>query len=214
MGGSLAWSCCPLLRLVFFLTIAPERIPVHYNIRGEINRWGSKYEYLMFPLLTAISAGVMSLVGMHVRKKGEEFNEKIVVGLNIWMLVLFNGMWLFFLLKALKGESLTGKLPELGMKVLLILLFAFFIPAGNLMPKIGRNSALGLRTKWSMADDICWQKSQRFAGFLMVGTGIIGAAAVAVAPSEWGVYVMLLLLVAMTVASICGTYRIYKGEHS
>ncbi len=32
------------------------------------------------------------------------------------------------------------------------------------MPKLKRNSIIGLRTKWSLSSDEAWAKSQRFAG--------------------------------------------------
>lgn len=196
-----------------FLTVAPEQIPVHYNIQGEIDRWGSKYEFLLFPLLSAVSGGVMTLVGRSVRKKGEEFSEKVVNALNIWMLVLFNGIWGFFLVKALEGTNMTGKLPALGTKVLFMMILMSFIPVGNLMPKVRRNSVLGLRTKWSMADDVCWQKSQRFGGFLLVGAGVLGAALVSLAPVAWCGYIVIGLMLIVTAAAVIGSYRVYRNVH-
>ncbi len=41
------------------------------------------------------------------------------------------------------------------------------------MPKLKRNSIIGLRTKWSLSSDEAWAKSQRFAGAVTAISGIL-----------------------------------------
>jgi len=72
----------------------------------------------------------------------------------------------------------------------------------------------GLRTKWSTASDRCWQQSQRIGGYFMVGTGILGVILAAVLPAQWGSFVVLGLIVAMTIAGIWASYRIYQKEQN
>lgn len=36
-----------VLGTVIFLILSPDRIPVHYNFAGEVDRIGSKYENLI-----------------------------------------------------------------------------------------------------------------------------------------------------------------------
>ena len=128
------------------------------------------------------------------------------------MLVLFDALWAFFLVKGLKGTDLTVG-GDLGAKTLFLLLAASLIPAGNYMPKARRNSLFGLRTKWSMADDVCWQKSQRIGGYLMMVTGIAGIVLVALLPVEWGTFALVGLLLIMAVAATVGSYVIWKKEN-
>lgn len=194
-----------------FLTLAPDTIPVHYNAAGEIDRWGSKYEFLVFLFLTAFMGIFMALVGRHEGKKGDATNETVVLGVGIWVLVLFNAIWLFFFWKTLSGTDLTGN-EDLGMKGIFLLLAASFLPLGNQMPKARRNSLYGLRTKWSTADDVCWQKSQRFGGYLLVGTGILGIVLVSLVPVNWAAIAVVVLLLVMAVAATVGTYVIWKKE--
>ena len=42
----------PLIITLVVLPFLPEQIPAHYNFAGEIDRWGSKYESLIFPFVT------------------------------------------------------------------------------------------------------------------------------------------------------------------
>lgn len=195
-----------------FLALAPEQIPVHYNASGQIDRWGSKYEYLVMPVLTAVFAGFMAWVAGYGRKKDRESNERVVAGMTVWVLILFNVLWLFFMVKAVKIAQTDGAAQELSARGMMILLMASFIPLGNRMPKAQRNSLLGLRTKWSMADDVCWQKSQRLGGIVMVTAGAVGVAVMSVVPAGWISWVApVLILGAAAVASI-GSYGIWKRQ--
>lgn len=36
------------------LVFLPDLIPVHYNIKNEIDRWWSKYEILIIPIITIL----------------------------------------------------------------------------------------------------------------------------------------------------------------
>ena len=197
-----------------FLTLAPDRIPVHYDIAGNIDRWGSKYEYLVMPVVTALMGVFMMLMTAHEEKKGRDSNARTVAVVGIVVLLQFNLMWMIFMGKIMDPDTMQERLPALGGRAILILLMASLIPVGNLMPKVRRNGALGLRTKWSMADDVCWQKSQRLGGWLMVGCGIAGVALVSLLPDRWIGAAVYIPLALMLVGSVLGSYRIWKKEQT
>ena len=192
-----------------FLTLAPDEIPAHFNLRGEVDRWGSKYEFLIMPFINLLFGVFMVWLARREGKAGRDMNERIVGVMNNWILILFNGLWLLFMWKAVDMENLGSGLDDLTTKLIMMLLTASFVPMGNMMPKAQRNSAFGLRTKWSMANDHCWQQSQRIGGYIMVLTGILGTILTAVLPAAWGGFVLLALIVVMTIACISASYHIY-----
>ena len=195
-----------------FFSMAPAQIPVHYDISGQIDRWGSKYEFILLPIINLLFGGFMAWLARREQKQGREMNEQVVTGMTVCVLVFFNLLWLFFMWKAIDVDNFDSGLGELSTKAFMILIFASFIPLGNSMPKAQRNSIYGLRTKWSMANDRCWQKSQRFGGYVLVISGIIGTLLCALLPSHWGGYIMLLIITIATVTCIVGSYRIYRND--
>ena len=47
MIGIIIFVCLQLNQL-------PEKIPAHYNITGEVDRWGSKSEVIILPIMSAL----------------------------------------------------------------------------------------------------------------------------------------------------------------
>ena len=158
------------------LSMLPDTVPVHYNFAGEVDRMGSKLEFLLFPVIAAVSGAIFALIAWQCGKKGDRdsaLSEKILLGSAFLDVVLFGGMGLYFMALAVRytpgdvGPTVTADLPRfigIGVGLLLVLL-------GNAMPKARRNALFGLCTKWSMADDEVWRKCQRFGGFSGVGLG-------------------------------------------
>ena len=197
-----------------FMTIAPDTIPVHYNIRGEVDRWGSKYEFLILPVINLIFGVFMALVARNEAKHGRDMNAKVVGVMNVWILLLFNVLWAVFMWKAVDLENLGSDLGDLSTKGIMMLLSLSLIPLGNSMPKVQRNSIYGLRTKWSMANDHCWQQSQRIGGYIMVVCGILSTILTALLPAVWGGIVVTVLLLAAAVGGSWASYRIYMKSQN
>ena len=59
----------PLAMTLIWLQFLPDRVPLHYNFAGEIDRWGSKWEYLLLPGIALLFAACLSLAGLLMRRQ-------------------------------------------------------------------------------------------------------------------------------------------------
>ena len=199
---------------VIFLILSPDRIPVHYNFAGEVDRIGSKYENLIWPGF-AIGMGVFFLLMARVpRKKGEKTNEKVLMIAGGCTLVFFTLLGFYFMLKALRYDPQAAsqvsyddvnRFVSIGIGALLVVL-------GNIMPKMRRNAMFGLRTKWSMANDNVWQKSQRFGGIASVIAGFIMIILALFVPGIWNVVMMTIVIVIWLILCIVASHRYYMAD--
>ena len=48
--------------LIFIWNSLPDKVPAHFNAAGEVDRWGSKTELLILPIIGALVAGSMQIV--------------------------------------------------------------------------------------------------------------------------------------------------------
>lgn len=199
---------------VIFLILSPDRIPVHYNFAGEVDRIGSKYENLIWPGF-AIGMGVFFLLMARIqRKKGEKTNEKVLMIAGVCTLVFFTLLGFYFMLKALRYDPQAAsqvsyddvnRFVSIGIGALLVVL-------GNIMPKMRRNAMFGLRTKWSMANDNVWQESQRFGGITSVIAGFIMIILALFVPGIWNVVMMTIVIVIWLILCIVASHRYYLED--
>ena len=82
----------PLVISMISLVFLPNLIPVNYNIKNEIDRWGSKYEILIIPIITILLGKFLLFIRKWVKKyevKGNN-NEKFVLIIGICLLLIYN----------------------------------------------------------------------------------------------------------------------------
>lgn len=82
----------------------------------------------------------------------------------------------------LLAALLLGPVAWLG-TVLPLLFGGALVVAGNVLPRLRPNLAVGVRTPWTLADRQVWARVHRAGGYLVVGLGLLVIAAALVAPA-------------------------------
>ena len=204
---------------VFFM-LAPDTVPVHYNAAGEIDRMGSKYEYIAFPCITAVAGTIFLLLAKRARAgkwESYELTEKIFLASAVGEVLLFNGMGGFFMWRsAIHTEGTAAPaMPTVDwMRFTSLLTGVLLIILGNVMPKARMNGLFGVRTSWSMSGDEVWRKSQRFGGFASVVAGSLLLADAMFLKGAANLLVLTVILVLWVVICFTASYRYYKTEKS
>lgn len=192
------------------LLFMPEQIPVHYNSAGVVDRMGSKYESLLWPVTTALMGGFFLLMTMFVKTTSE---KKVLHIVGIVMELFFLALGVYFMVKSIVYDpSMTtsdintdiGRMAGIAIGIVLIVL-------GNFMPKISRNKLFGLRTAWTLKSDTVWQKSNRFCGICGVVCGLLIVLSAAILRSFATLITCSLLFAAWVVLSVFASYRYAKA---
>ncbi len=198
----------PLTVTLISFFFMPDTVPVHFDVNNNVDRWGSKYELLILPIIVLVIGIVFLLVSKHVNKKEENGNNNfnVLTTVSIAILGLFNVLTFFTLYIAFMGIQ---DLDTTKIDMFSILTFSFgivFIIIGNVLPKAKMNHFLGVRTKWSMSSEEAWKKSQRFGGYAFIITGLIVIILSFVLDGSASILTMLMLLVAMGIVDTVYSY--------
>ena len=59
----------PLAATLIALPLLPDQIPAHYGADNQVDRWGNKYESLIFPLLTILFGFFMMAMAKYAAKQ-------------------------------------------------------------------------------------------------------------------------------------------------
>lgn len=212
----------PLALTLIWLQFLPDRVPLHYNFAGEIDRWGSKWEYLLLPGITLLFAACLSLAGLLMRRQAgadekalahAETNRRVLRIVLVCSALFFTVLQAVLLLgagRAAAEGAQTAPLPYLRMTALA--LSFLLIVLGNLMPKSRRNSFVGLRCAWTEYNDLTWQKGNRFGGWALAAAGLVTIPAALLTPEPWPIAVLLGALLAATAASLVYARQVCREE--
>jgi len=195
------------------LLFLPDTIPAHYNFAGEADRWGSKYELLIFPAILIPYGIIWTACGRFGFSKLKEPAAELIwmVG-GVTQLILFFGLALYFLYTSLHRVTDLSALPVDLNRALCMITGLGIVITGNYLPKLQKPGPTGLHTPWSMKNEVVWRKSQRFGGWAMVAAGAVSIAAALLTGGIWCWLWLMLSVAAACAAGAAYSCRISKAE--
>lgn len=202
----------PLMVTLIALQYLPSNIPAHYGFDGQVTRWGSKYETLLFPIATVLIGGfllVMAKLGAKQEEHGKN-NENVIIIAGILVLILHNALNIFDLYTAFNKVENLSSVPLDISQLIFGIVGVLMIVVGNIMPKLRMNSIVGLRTHWSMKNEVTWKKCQRIGGISFIVGGIIIIRVCLTMKGTPCLLSVLGILVILIVIDVLLTYKIAK----
>lgn len=185
---------------------ADASIPVHWNAVGEVDRYGGKIEGLL--LLPLVSIGIVLLfiliryidpLRANIERSGQAYRAGLFVTLFL-LAVLHGGAVLSAAGYGINIGRLTA--PTVGL---------MFIVVGNYLGKIRRNYMFGVRTPWTLASELAWNKTHRVTGKLFVVSGILIVLA-----SFWSpivaFYTMMVTILGAVLFALIYSYLVWKRD--
>jgi hypothetical protein len=164
---------CLVILQAFLYPHLPDPMPIHWDVHGNVDGylakpWGPWLATLIFvPVI-----GLMTLMPVvsPTQFPMQPFNR--VYRLFLTALAAF-AVWLVLLTDAI-AMGVAVSLPQHLISAVGVL----YVVLGNWMGKITRNFFFGIRTPWTLADAVVWDRTHRLAGPLVVLAGLsaIGAA--------------------------------------
>ncbi len=157
----------PFVYLGVIWNSLPERVPIHWNINGQIDDWGNK-SFLI--VLVFMLPGLMYLITIAAAK----FDPKKRISLMgskfyqlKFFLVLIMSLLALFIIYISKNQTFSN--PNLMYVLIGVLLMAL----GNYFKVIQPNYFIGIRTPWTLENSEVWKATHVFAGKLWFGGGLI-----------------------------------------
>ncbi len=200
-----------------------DKVAMHYDINGNVDRYGSKYENFIFPVsMIAITIFWLIFIWYYEKKaksasqekerEEAKSNAKVIYFVAGGMTVMFGVMQCFFLYGNLVQERDNLNYLPFDINVVTnVLLGILLIVLGNYLPKTKLNSTVGVRTPWSMQNDIVWVKSNRFGGMAGVFSGLVIIIQALLIKGMTSTLITVGIIVLFAIISTIYSYYIYKN---
>jgi uncharacterized membrane protein len=182
----------------------PDKVPVHWGITGEPNRYGSKMEQLTMSVLPLVLFLFLNYLPSIDPKKESYKKHSNAYSIINFVIILF----LIIL-------NLTGLFSALGYNmqfqiIVPVLMGILFIILGNFMTQIRPNYFFGIRTPWTLASEYVWKKTHRFGGYVFVVIGLVPLLSFFIGPI--GMYLFLGAMAIGIALILIYSYLVFKRE--
>ncbi len=201
----------PIIYLLVIWNNLPPILPMHFNLRGDVDRYGSKTAVVvMIAILTGVS-GIIFLLFSYIHRlnpkmaprDNKDRMQKIGVAVVAFMVII--QCWTLYTIQ--KGEL------ALSIKFVLIAVGLLFAVIGNYMPNLKPNYVAGFRLPWTLHNENNWKRTHDIAGKLWFFGGIIAAFLCIIFPFKLAIFAMIILLLVLIIVPAVYSYKLYKQTH-
>lgn len=152
---------------LFFYPFFPEKVAFHWNIKGEVDGYISKFWGLFLMPFLSLFLFLLFLLIPKIDPLKENI-ERFRKYFDNFILILI--LFLFYLYLLTLFWNL-GK--RFNMVQFLVPAFAFlFFYCGILLENAKKNWFVGIRTPWTLSSDIVWEKTHKLGGKLFKASAI------------------------------------------
>ena len=192
--------------LVGFLckNILPDETVIHLGLDGTPDGFGAPMIIFLVlpPILLAIHWLCMILTDV-IDKNAVQ--NKNLVNIMFWIIPAIS-----LTVCGMIFSITLGYTPNVS--AVIYLLFAIlFIVIGNYMPKTTRNRTMGIKIKWTLANDENWNATHRFSGKVYVIVGFLCFICMPL-PMSIAPYFWIACILLATLLPTIYSYRFYKRQ--
>ncbi|MEZ4854613.1 SdpI family protein [Flavobacterium sp.] len=193
----------PFIYLAYIWNNLPEKVPLHWNGAGEIDRWGSKTEMLIPIVLLIFVPYVIFAFLPKLDPKGKL--NKMVNKLNQlrFLFSLFMSVLAIFIIYSTQQ---TASKPTF----VFVLIGFLFAVLGNYFKTIQPNYFIGIRTPWTLENEEVWKKTHLLGGKLWFAGGLLMAISCLCIKNPLSLYIFFSITAVITLVPIVYSYIEFK----
>lgn len=177
----------------------PDTVASHWNTSGEVNRYMSRFWGAFFVPFLTFALFILFLFVPRIdplRANIEKFRPYYD---NI---ILFIFLFLFYLYTLTLYENFGYDLDIL--RFIAPAFGAMFFYFGVVLPHTEPNWTLGIRTPWTISNELVWKKTHKIGGTLFKISGIL--ALFGVLFPEWAIWLILAPLILSSLYLLSYSY--------
>lgn len=198
----------PAIYLGIVWNALPETIAMHFNLKGDIDRYGSKNELAtMVLVLIAVNVVVYLLLPQVYRIDPKRYavENKARLFRIAFAVAIFTASVLCLVIYS----SVHGNI-KFTMRFILAGVGLMLAVVGNYIYNIKPNYFAGIRLPWTLNNDENWKKTHLLGGKLLFGGGLLIAVICLFTPFLFSMIALFTIILFITVITCIYSYRLYK----
>lgn len=196
----------PLVYLAVVWNELPERVPVHFNHKGEADGWSGKVAMIGIVVGTTALLNLLLLFIPRIDPKqklaymGSKYHQ-----LRFILVIFMTAMSVFIVYNAQHQGPLK-------VHILFILMGAMIAALGNYFQAVKPNYFIGIRTPWTLESEQVWRKTHRMGGILWIIGGLVMIILALLPTSGIHRLVFIAIVVIMVLVPVIYSFIEYRKE--
>ncbi len=200
----------PLIYLAIVWKSLPEKVAMHFNLKGEADRLGSRNELITTIIIMTVVNMIVYLLLTNIwridPKKNAAENRNRIATIGFAAVVLLSAVMCMIIYSASRGNiSFSAGLIFSGVGL-------FFAILGNYLPNMKPNYFAGFRLPWTLENEENWRKTHQLAGKLWFAGGLFLAAICLFLPSTIAIIVFFTIMVTITLIPCVYSYQLFRKQ--
>ncbi|MCR4399024.1 MAG: DUF1648 domain-containing protein [Firmicutes bacterium] len=182
----------------------PDRLPTHWNIRGEVDGYSSKaFAVFFFPFMALgmyVLFNVLPSLDPHAARYRQFAGSYSL--LRSLIVLFLDGLYLVTIGYGLGFRLDIGLVVRLAISLLIVAL-------GDQMGRVKQNWFVGFKTPWTLSSEENWRRTHRFGAKTMVVGGLLSLLMVPFKPPAFAV-ASFLAIIAGSLAPVFYSYVLFR----
>ncbi|MCL2156605.1 MAG: SdpI family protein [Methanobrevibacter sp.] len=209
-----------LIALILITLGLPDIVPIHMNLFGAVDTFGSRW---IIPIIGMIPV-LMGVIYILLTQNSHSYNsqndlnkgieEKIISAVTIF-LIPFTWLVMIFAWKLYENFNPSITPPILIIIDLMVFIFViiaiFFILLGFFIKDIKPNGYIGIRTPWTLKNELVWKKTHELGFYtcLIAGLSLLAFSLASFLTQDF-FYIIIGFIIAIFVAAIIPVIYSYQ----
>ncbi len=195
----------PFIALAIALPSLPDRVPMHFDAHGNVNRYGSPMELMILPGINVLVAILLYFIPrLDPKKANINASMPAYRWIRLFIAAFFTAIFALTLATSFNPMLDAAPLIAIG-------LLCLFFGLGFAMPKLKQNYMIGIRLPWTLESEDNWNRTHAFAGKLWVRGSLVGMVLALIFQSA-SIFIAVGTVIVMTIWTGIYSYRIFQEE--
>ena len=198
----------PFVYLAYVWNQLPAQVPMHYNIEGEIDRYGNKSELILIPIMTSLLIYLIFLAVPYIDPKKQIQKMGGKYDTLKFIITTFMSILALFIIYTAKNQTLTD--PDyilLGCGVLFLIL-------GNYFKTLKANYFIGIRTPWTLESESVWKATHKLAGKIWFLGGLLIILSCLILDGKTNFIVFMCITAIMVLVPVLYSYLLFRKQEA
>jgi len=190
---------------IYLYPMMPEKMASHWNARGEVDGYMTKFWALFLMPLMSLGLLLLFLVIPKIDPLKQNI-EKFRKYFDIFIVLMLGFLFYIYLLTIFWNLGVRFSMTQLMIPAMA----ALFYYCGILVENAKRNWFIGIKTPWTLSSEKVWDKTHKLGGKLFKGAGLIILLGIVL--ESYALLFILVPIIFVSIYLIVYSYLEYQKE--